>query len=153
LTIVNRDGRIIAPTHRVRIGVRALGQIRYPARQTKEIKAVRKKTNGVEVVDLDRAPQAVKSQPAPAKRRRPRRQCEFCFTNRSSILQWEGRGCEERALRALRRAHPQEYDDLLQREREAADAVTERAWQLHLANKCSRAWRVAGTATNHRHVR
>lgn len=114
---------------------------------------MRKKTNGVEVVDLDRAPRTVKSQPALASRRRPRRQCEFCSANRSSILRWEARSCEERALRALRLAHPQEYDELLQREREAADAVTERAWQLHLANKCSRAWRIAGTATNHRHIR
>ncbi|MDD4865729.1 MAG: hypothetical protein PHQ28_00930 [Mycobacterium sp.] len=56
-------------------------------------------------------------------------------------------------MQALRLAHPQEYDELLQREREAADAVTELAWQLHLANKCSRAWRIAGTATRHRHAR
>lgn len=112
-----------------------------------------KNVDGIEVVDLDRAPRAVRIQPAPAKRWRPRRQCEFCFVNRSSILQWESRGCEDRALQALRLAHPQEYDELLQREREAADAVTELAWQLHLANKCSRAWRIAGTATRHRHAR
>lgn len=90
-----------------------------------------KKCDGTEVVDLDRTPRAVKTQPIRAPRRRPRRQCEFCFTNRSSILQWESRDCEKRALQALRLAHPQEYDDLLQREQEAADAVTERAWQLH----------------------
>jgi hypothetical protein len=111
------------------------------------------KINGVEAVDLDRAPRSVKIRPASAKPIRPRRQCEFCFTNRVSILQWERRGCEDQALQALRPAHPQEYDELLQRAYSAADPVTEQAWQLHLAKKCSRAWRIAGTATHHRHVR
>lgn len=110
---------------------------------------MRKKIDDAEIVDLDRAAGAVKSQSVRAKSRRARRQCEFCFTNRSSIRERENRGCEERALQALRLAHPQEYDELLQREREAAEAVTEQAWVLHLEKKCSRARRIArGTATD-----
>lgn len=113
-----------------------------------------KKINGIEAVDLDRPPRtAVTGSATPAKRWKQRRQCEFCSTNRVSILQWERRGCEERALQALRLAHPDEYEELLQHEHAVADDVTERAWQLHLAKKCSRAWRIAGTATHPRHVR
>lgn len=116
-----------------------------------------KKLHGMKVVDLDRAPRPPKGrpseiEPSEASRRRPRRQCQFCFTNRSSILQWMQRDCEERALHALRLAHPEEFDELVQRERDAAEIKTEQSWQLHLANKCKRAFRIAGTATNHRHV-
>ncbi len=112
-----------------------------------------KMTDGVEVVDLDSPTRPGSTRSASAKRRKPRRRCAFCFTNRISILQWERRDCEDRALLALRLAHPDEYDELLQREHQLADAVTERAWQLHLAKKCSRAWQIAGTATHPRHVR
>lgn len=116
-----------------------------------------KKLHGIPVVDLDRPPRPPKGRPRDdeqnaAPRRRPRRQCEFCFTNRISILQWTLKDCEDRALHALRLAHPEEYDELVQREREAAEAKTEESWQLHLLNKCTRAFRIAGTATNHRHV-
>lgn len=94
------------------------------------------------VVDLDhvappRAPEADNAGAAP--RSRPRRQCPYCFTNRSSIFYWESKGCEDRALQALRLAHPEEFDEFLQREREAADAATAKAWERHLANQCDRA--------------
>lgn len=105
--------------------------------------------HGKDVVDLDRAPRPPKVDPAVAAQRRPRRQCAYCFTNRSSILQWALNDCEDRALQALRRAHPDEYESFVQRERAAAEAATAESWELHLANKCSRASRIAGTATNH----
>jgi hypothetical protein len=47
---------------------------------------------------------------------------------------------------------PDEYDDFLQHERDAAEAATAESWELHLANKCSRASRIAGMATNHHDV-
>ena len=102
---------------------------------------------GKAVVDLDRPPRPPKVDHTVAGRWRPRRQCAYCFTNRSSILQRALKGCEDRALQALRRAHPDEYDDLLQRERDAAEAATEESWEQHLANKWSRASQIAGTAT------
>lgn len=100
------------------------------------------------VVDLDRGrpPKVDRTAAAP---RRSRRQCAYCFTNRSSILQWALKDCENRALQALRHAHPDEYADFLQRERDTAAAVTAQSWELHLDNECSRATRIAGTATNH----
>lgn len=101
-------------------------------------------------VDLDRTVRLPKAAPTVAvRRRRPRRQCAYCFTNRISILHWALKGCEDRALQALRRAHADEYDELLERERVAAEAVTATSWEHHLANKCSRATRIAGTATCH----
>lgn len=106
--------------------------------------------NGKRVVDLDRPLRPSKVEPPPTPRRRPRRQCAHCFTNRISILQWALKGCEDRALHALRVAHPEEYEELLQRERDAAEAATAQSWELHLDHKCARATRVAGTATNHR---
>ncbi|CAN5876689.1 hypothetical protein BH09ACT7_BH09ACT7_54440 [soil metagenome] len=89
------------------------------------------------VVDLDRvvSPKAARGA---APRRRPRRQCPYCFTNRSSILHEELKGCEDRALQALRRAHPEEYDDYLQRERDAAESATAERWEQHMANQCRR---------------
>lgn len=111
-----------------------------------------RKLNGHLVVDLDRAarPQRPpKTDPTPAPRNRPRGQCPYCFTNRIGIAQWALKGCEDRALQALRLAHPDEYDELLQRERQAADDATAQSWELHLANKCKRAQKIAGTATCH----
>lgn len=109
-----------------------------------------KELRGKSVVDLYRAPRRPKvDRTVAAARRRPRRQCAYCFTNRSSILQWALNGCEDRALQALRRAYPDEYADLLQHERAAAEAATAESWEQHLANKCSRASQIAGTATSH----
>lgn len=99
--------------------------------------------NDLPVVDLDRLAGP------PEGLRKPRRQCAYCYTNRSSIAQWALKDSEDRALQALRRAHPEEYAELLQRERDAAENVTAQAWELHAANKCAKAARVAGTATNH----
>lgn len=110
----------------------------------------RARYNGVPVVDLDQAPRPPKKNRIAAAGRRARRQCAYCFTNRVSILRWALTGCEDRALQALRRAHPDEYEDLLQRERDAAEAVTAQSWELHQAHKCSSASRIAGTATAHR---
>lgn len=92
------------------------------------------------IVDLDDAvpaPQAA----VDTARRRPRRQCPHCFTNRSSILSRELNGCEDRALQALRRAHPEDYDDYLQRERDAAQAATDAAWEQHMTPQCDRVQR------------
>jgi hypothetical protein len=113
---------------------------------------MREDPSGKAVVDLDRVPRPSKGDGAVAGRGRRRRQCPFCFTNRISIIQWALKGCESRALQALRSAHPDEYDELVHRERAAAEARAAESWELHLANKCSRAFRIAGTATNHRHV-
>ena len=113
---------------------------------------MREDLSGTAVVDLDRAPRPSKVDGAAAGRGRRRRQCAFCFTNRTSIIQWALKGCENRALQALRRAHPDEFDELIHGERAAAEARTAESWELHLANKCSPAFRIAGTATNHRHV-
>lgn len=91
---------------------------------------------GQDTVDLD-------SVPVPQGQRRatvrPRRQCAYCFANRSSILKKGLDGCQARALEALQRAHPEEYDEYLQRERDAAYCATEQAWEQHLSGKCRRA--------------
>jgi len=111
-----------------------------------------RKLNGHKVVDLDHPAHPArtpKSDPAPAPRSGPRRQCPYCFTNRIGIAQWAQQGCEDRALQALRRAHPDEDDELVHRERETAEAATVESWELHMANQCKRAQRIAGTATNH----
>lgn len=100
--------------------------------------------NDLPVVDLDRL------EPSPEGPRKPRRQCAYCFTNRSSIAQWALKDSEDRALQALRQAHPQEYEEFVARERAAAELVTAQAWELHAVNKCNQASKVAGTATNHR---
>lgn len=111
----------------------------------------RRELNGQSVVDLDRQPVPSKAHHTAAPRRRPRRQCAYCLTNRGAIFQWALKGSEVRALEALRRAHPDEYDELLQRERDTAEASAAKSWELHLENRCSRASRIAGTATNHHH--
>lgn len=91
------------------------------------------------VVDLDSPPPPPQPAPAPAPRSRPRRQCAYCYTNRSSIHQWALKGIEDRALQALRRAHPEEYDEYLQRERDDAYAAATADWQRHLAHDCKHA--------------
>lgn len=90
------------------------------------------------VVDLDTpAPPPPPPQPAPAPRSRPRRQCPYCYTNRSTIHYWALKGIEDRALQALRRAHPDEYDEYLQHERDTAYAAATEDWQRHLAHDCA----------------
>lgn len=69
---------------------------------------------------------------------RPRRQCATCFTNRSSILTRELKGHEERALRALRRAHPEEYEEHLRREQIAAEEAATKSWNQHTAGECQK---------------
>jgi len=59
---------------------------------------MKKTINGIAVVDLDRPPSPGALEQSAAKPKRSRRQCEFCFTNRTSILNWERRDCETQAL-------------------------------------------------------
>lgn len=85
----------------------------------------------VEFIDLDHVP------PSDTPRaRRPRKQCAYCYENKSSILRRRLAGCEDRALERLRRAHPDEYNDYLQQEGQAAKEATEEAWEKHLAGHC-----------------
>lgn len=112
-----------------------------------------KKLNGHSVVDLDSPvrPRTPKSEPIPPPAQsRPRRQCAYCFTNRGAIMLWALQGIEDRALQALGRAHPEEFEELLEGERQAAQAATAHSWELHLNHKCKQATRVAGTASCHR---
>ena len=91
------------------------------------------------IVDLDAVvtpPPAVADSSRPTARSRPRRQCPYCFANKSAIFSWESNGCEDRALQALRLAHPDEFDEYLRREREAADVASAESWDRHLANQC-----------------
>lgn len=89
-----------------------------------------------EVVDLDQLSAA--SADLPSRARRPRKQCAYCFENKSSILRRRLSGCEDRALERLRRAHPDEYNDYLQQEGNAAKEATEEAWEQHLAGHCKK---------------
>ncbi len=92
------------------------------------------------IEDLDRPPGgAPGGAAAPRPRSAQRRQCPYCFTNRSVIIHGELKGCEARALQALRRAHPEEYDDYLRREQQAAETAAATLWEYHLADQCDRA--------------
>lgn len=97
------------------------------------------------IEDLDRPPGATTRGGAAAAddvvepRYRQRRQCPHCFANRSVIIHGELKGCEDRALQALRRAHPEEYDEYLRREERAAETAAATLWEYHLADKCHRA--------------
>lgn len=92
------------------------------------------------IEDLDRPPGATTGGAAAPRPRSPqRRQCPYCFTNRSVIIHGELKGCEDRALQALRRAHPEEYDEYLRREQQAAEAAAATLWEYHLADQCDRA--------------
>ncbi|SLH41979.1 hypothetical protein [Mycobacteroides abscessus] len=88
-------------------------------------------------VDLDKLGQT-EADHASAPRSRPRRQCPHCYTNRSSILLEQTKGSVDRALQALRHAHPEEYDEYLQKEQAAAYTATEQAWEQHMAKRCPR---------------
>ncbi|WP_100514203.1 hypothetical protein [Mycobacteroides abscessus] len=90
---------------------------------------------GHPVTDLDHALPPVGAEAARSPSRR-RRQCATCFTNRSSILARELKGHEERALQALRLAHPEEYAEYLRREQLEAEEMTEKSWDWHMAGKC-----------------
>ncbi len=84
-----------------------------------------------DVIDLDNTPPSHSPRP-----RRPRKQCAYCYENKSSILRRQISGRESRALERLRRAHPDEYDQYLQEEDREAKTATEQAWELHLAGRC-----------------
>ncbi len=91
------------------------------------------------IEDLDRPPGgAPGGAAAPTSRSAQRRQCPYCFTNRSVIIYGELKGCEDRALQALRRAHPEEYDEYLRREQQAAETAAATLWEYHLADQCDR---------------
>ena len=91
------------------------------------------------VTDLDGPAVAAADSVAVPRARQQRRQCPHCFTNRSGIFHGELNGCEDRALQALRRAHPEEYDDYLRREQNTAEATAAKLWEYHLADQCDRA--------------
>lgn len=91
------------------------------------------------IVELDRPAAAVAESVAVPQPRHRRRQCPHCFTNRSVIVHAELKGCEDRALQALRRAHPEEYDDHLRHEQNTAEAAAAKLWEYHLADQCDRA--------------
>lgn len=92
------------------------------------------------ITDLDRPhADAAAAASVAVPRYRQRRQCPNCFTNRSVIFHGELKGCEDRALDALRRAHPEEYDDYLRHEQQAAEAAAAKLWEYHLADQCGRA--------------
>ncbi len=91
------------------------------------------------VTDLDRPADAAADSVAVPRTRQQRRQCPHCFTNRSVIFHGELKGCEDRALQALRRAHPEEYDDYLRHEQNTAEAAAATLWEYHLADQCDRA--------------
>lgn len=91
------------------------------------------------IIDLDSPAGAAAESVAIPQRRHQRRQCPHCFTNRSVIFHGELNGCEDRALQALRRAHPEEYDDYLRYEQDTAEAAAAKLWEFHLADQCDRA--------------
>lgn len=92
----------------------------------------------IPIEDLDRPPTIAPDSVA-APKQRQRRQCPHCFVNRSVVVHGELKGCEDRALQALRRAHPEEYDDYLRYEQQAAEAVAAKLWEYHLADQCDQA--------------
>lgn len=92
------------------------------------------------VTDLDRPlPDAAAAASVAGPRYRQLRQCPHCFINRSVITHGELKGCEDRAMEALRRAHSEEYHDYLRYEQQAAEAAAAKLWEYHLADQCDRA--------------
>lgn len=91
------------------------------------------------ITDLDRPHADAAAASLAVPRFRQRRQCPHCFVNRSVIFHGELKGCEDRALEALRRAHPEEFDDYLRYEQQAAEAAATTLWDYHLADQCDRA--------------
>lgn len=91
------------------------------------------------ITDLDGPAVAAADIAAVPRPRHQRRQCPHCFINRSVVFQGELKGCEDRALQALRRAHPEEYDDYLRYEQDTAEAAAATLWEYHLADQCDRA--------------
>lgn len=93
----------------------------------------------IPIIDLDLPVVSAAADGVDVPRHRQRRQCPHCFTNRSVIFHGELKGCEDRALQALRRAHPEEYDEYLRGEQEAAETEAATLWELHLVGQCDRA--------------